>query len=252
MRIQQLDWDTEFFGFRVGRLIDVDRQHATACILQHVQNSGCRVVYVATETLQPDLAEHYVLTQVELELGFARWVEAAVGQDQRDLPFSGSPDTDTAAVSIEEYQGPADADLHKLALQAGWSSRFSLDPRFGRASFESLYAKWIQRSCSREIADVVLTASLGPVRIGFITGSLSLPKARVGLIAVDGDSRGLGVGRQLMEGFAALAFAAGCSALSVVTQAENVSAVRLYSRVGFEEVGRLHWYHIWSESGESA
>lgn len=250
MRILRLDWDTEFFGFPVGRLIDWGGRPSTACILQQVQNSGCRVVYVASETLQPDLAEHYVLTQVELELDSARWLETAVGQDQRDPPLPEPPDV--VSVSIEKHHGPPDGDLHRLALQAGWSSRFARDRRFGRASFESLYAKWIQRSCALEIADVVLTASVELNRIGFVTGSLSLPEARIGLLAVDSDSRGQGGGRRLVESFASLAFAAGCSALSVVTQAENVSALRLYSRVGFEEVGRLHWYHIWSEQGEPA
>lgn len=250
MRIQRLGWDTDLFGFPVGRMIDLDGQPSTACILRHVQKSGCRVVYVATETTQPDLAEHYVLTQVELELSSVRWFEAVVEQDHRDLPLTESPDA--VVVSIKKYQGPPDGDLHRLALQAGLSSRFARDPRFSRASFESLYAEWIQRSCALEIADAVLTASVGLTRIGFVTGSLSLPKARLGLLAVDGDSRGLGGGRRLVEGFASLAFATGCSALSVVTQAENVTALRLYSRIGFEEVGRLHWYHIWSEQGERA
>ena len=178
----------------------------------------------------------------------ARWLETAIDQVAPELSFSGQ--CDAGSVLINRHHGPADNELRMLALQAGWSSRFALDSHCGRAWYESLYTRWIERSCALEIADAVLTASLGQSRVGFVTGQLSAPVAGIGLLAVETESRGFGVGRRLIECFASLAIEAGCSGLSVVTQTENVSALRLYSRVGFEEVEQRHWYHIWSRAGE--
>lgn len=248
MRIQRLDWDTDFFGYPVGRLWDCDGAASSGCIQQCVRDSGCHVVYACFQALRPDLAEHYVLTQVELRLWLARWLEAAIDQATSELSFSGQ--CDAGSVLINRHHGPADNELRMLALQAGWSSRFALDSRFGRTSYESLYTRWIERSCALEIADAVLTATLGQSRVGLVTGQLGAPIAGIGLLSVETESRGVGVGRRLLECFASLAIEAGCLGLSVVTQAENVSALRLYSRVGFEEVRRRHWYHIWSNAGE--
>jgi dTDP-4-amino-4,6-dideoxy-D-galactose acyltransferase len=248
MRVQKLDWDSDFFGFPVGRLMEWGGQQSAQSILRLVRDSGCRVVYAASKSLQPGLETHYVLTQVELEMSFAHGPDSASARESgegREADLHG-----LTRVVIEKHRGPADAALRELARQAGWSSRFCVDKRFGRSTFKALYAKWIERSCSVEIADVVLTALLGQTRAGLVTGTLRPPMAKIGLIAVDSDSRGLGVGRLLMEQFASLAMEAGCSGLSVVTQAENVPAMRLYSRVGFEEVQRLHWYHVWNDSGE--
>ena len=37
---------------------------------------------------------------------------------------------------------------------------------------------------------------------------------------------------------------AGCTELAVVTQVQNLAAVRLYQSVGFLPFEMLHWYHI--------
>ncbi len=249
MFVQQLEWDSGLFGMPVGRLMDLEGQQSAESVLRQVRSSGCRVVYASSESLQPSLSNYYVLTQLKLQTSLAGCRDLLC--DQAAEKRRGVTPCCDSRVLIERHHGPADGALRTLALQAGWLSRFRLDSRFGSTAFERLYACWVERSCAREIADVVLTASLGSSKVGFVTARLSAPIAEIGLVAVDDQSRGLGVGRQLMEHVAALAMDAGCRGISVVTQAENVSAVRLYSRVGFEEVQRLHWYHLWCDSGDT-
>jgi ribosomal protein S18 acetylase RimI-like enzyme len=205
---------------------------------------------VATAEEKPDLSEHYVLTRVEQQRPLCNLGQSAIQQEGSE----GAGETPTAAggLVLQQHQGPADESLVQLALQAGWSSRFCVDSRFGRAAFEALNKRWIDRSCTHEIADVVLTASLGQGCVGLITATLKPPTAKICLIAVNGDAQGLGVGWQLMERVASLALEAGCESLTVVTQLQNAPATGLYGRVGFQQSQLMHWYHVWSDQGEMA
>ena len=248
MRIQVLEWDSQFFGYPVGRLLELNSTDSAQAVQECVRKSGCRVVYVGTTEEKPELSGHFVLTQVELQCSIRNsdeWVVQATRAE--DETQGAGPE-----LVLQSYLGSADESLVQLALQAGWSSRFCVDVRFGRAAFERLYATWIDRSCTRELADVVLTASLGQGWVGLVTAAFNPPTAKIGLIAVHREARGLGIGRHLMAKVARLAAASGCDRLSVITQTDNVPAIRLYERMGFQQSQLIHWYHIWSDREEKA
>lgn len=243
MRVQVLEWDSQFFGFPVGRLLELDSTDSTQAIQDSVRKSGCRVVYVGTAVEKPELSEHYILTQVKLHSSLREADQWSVLETQPE----GETEVAAPSLVLQPYEGTADESLVQLALQAGWSSRFCVDTRFGRAAFELLYATWIHRSCAQELADVVLTASLGQDRVGLVTAAFNPPTAQIGLIAVQSEARGLGIGRHLIAEVAKLAAASGCERLSVITQAENLPALRLYERMGFQQSQQMHWYHIWND-----
>lgn len=157
MRVQLLEWDSQFFGYPVGRLRELSRCDSAEAVQECVRKSGCHVVYVGTTAEKPELSEHYILTQVELHSSLREPDQWSV------LATQPVGETEGAAPSLvlQPYGGTADDSLVQLALQAGWSSRFCMDVRFGKAAFERLYATWIDRSCTGELADVVLTAGLG-------------------------------------------------------------------------------------------
>lgn len=62
-------------------------------------------------------------------------------------------------------------------------------------------------------------------------------QARLYSIAVDGRSQGKGVGAALLAAGVAPALQRGCSRLSLEVNVNNHSALRLYRRLGFTEVG---------------
>ncbi len=248
MRVQVLEWDSQFFGYPVGRLLELNSTDSAQAVQECVLKSGCRVVYVGTTEEKPELSGHFVLNQVELQCSLRNPEEWAVQATRAENETQATG----PELVLQSYLGSADESLVQLALQAGWSSRFCVDARFGQAAFERLYATWIDRSCTRELADVVLTASLGQGWVGLVTAAFNPPTAKIGLIAVHREARGLGIGRHLMAKVARLAAASGCDRLSVITQTDNVPAIRLYERMGFQQSQLIHWYHIWSDREEKA
>lgn len=146
-------------------------------------------------------------------------------------------------------RGPASEELLSLGLVAGEFSRFRVDPRFARSSFELLYRMWTERSARHEIADVVLVVGNSLVNLaGMITIALRPDAAEIGLVAVSSASRGLGAGGALMASAHAWMRRQGAQAARVVTQGANLPACGLYEKWGYSIASVSNVYHFWPGS----
>jgi ribosomal protein S18 acetylase RimI-like enzyme len=155
--------------------------------------------------------------------------------------------TGVPPIRIAEHPcGSASNAMKRLAIAAGDYSRFAVDPRFPAEAFQRLYETWIERSARREIAHVVLTALAGQDDVlGLVTIATAVEKCCIGLIAVDEAHRGAGVGRALMVAAQQWMQQHGGQVATVVTQADNVPACRLYEHCGYHVVQQDNTFHFW-------
>jgi ribosomal protein S18 acetylase RimI-like enzyme len=86
-----------------------------------------------------------------------------------------------------------------------------------------------------------------------------LPAAEILAVAVDADAGGRGVGRRVVDAATALLEARGVGEVKVVTGSDNVAALKLYARCGFEPRARIEVHEgtssevlVWSSSSHSA
>lgn len=149
-------------------------------------------------------------------------------------------------------KSPASEDLLTLGLVAGEFSRFRVDPRFPRSSFEVLYRLWTERSTLREIADTVLVVGEPHAKPdGMITIGLRHDSAEVGLVAVSAATRGLGVGGALMASAHSWMRQQDAQTARVVTQGANLPACALYEKWGYSISSVSSVYHFWPGLEES-
>ena len=106
---------------------------------------------------------------------------------------------------------------------------------------------WIRKECEGGAQKVFVAVSPEDRAIGYVTCHQEASGARgqIGLIAVDRKASGRGVGSCLilagLEWFAS----AGAGEVRVVTQGNNLSALRLYERQGFVARELQLWFHKW-------
>lgn len=118
------------------------------------------------------------------------------------------------------------ARLHGQAFRVGWDA----------AEFERLLANRLSRC---------LVATDGPsgAPIGFILLSGVAPETEILSVAVASARQGEGIAQRLVEAaFGALA-AEGFTTVFLEVEEGNVSALRLYARTGFREIGRRKGYY---------
>ncbi|MBL8861863.1 MAG: GNAT family N-acetyltransferase [Planctomycetes bacterium] len=234
-RLRILEWDSTFFGFRIGTLVGAPR-------------SADDVAQVVAEARAQDVACLYALCsaddQVAIESlagGGARFVDVR-------MTFERVLTSADAAASAGQIR-PATADdvpeLRALAATSHGSSRFYADRRFPRERCDALFAAWIERSCTGW-ADVVLVADEGSGVRGYTTGHARAGDlAEIGLVAVDARAQGRGLGHRLVTGTLAVLAARGARKATVVTQGRNVGAQRLYESIGFRTQSVQTWHHLW-------
>lgn len=220
--IEVLPWDSEFFGFRVGRLHgDALTPELAAEAKQWCRANAVSCLYFLgpAEPLDDPGGFYFVDERVT-----CRW-------DAQ--PVSGT------SPAVRPFEPNDLAALETIARSSHRDSRFYQDPQFERAHCDELYATWIRRSCQ----DAATTVFVGIYR-GRPAGYLTCKGNSIGLVAVAEGARGQGLGTQLVTAAQRHFLAAGAPFVEVVTQGRNQAARELYLRCGFRVVNSQYWYHL--------
>jgi len=237
-----LEWDTNFFGFRIGRLRGNTLTESK--IKQAETWSACNRIRCLYFLAHPDdmlttrLAEEHGFQLVDLRLTFECKITAPL-------------------LSMVDFLHPLLPEempaLERLARAGFTHSRFFHDTGFPRERAEALYEVWIKRDFQDPSSIVLVAASAGGSPHGFISCRLEPGQevASVGLIGVSAEGRGKGTGKALLNGALTWAGEHGATRLEVVTQGRNIAAQRLYQRGGFLIRFLELWYHKWYDINET-
>ena len=231
---EELPWDSSHFGFKVAAWRGVADASTVAAGMPGLRAAGMSLLYIfsARESSDPFPS---------IPLAGAQWVD-------RKVVYSREGIGDVHSGSLPVWSYPADepsAELKELAFASGAHSRFKVDPNMPVQCFETLYGTWIRRSTLREIADEVLVCGEAGSIQGMVTLRLEGAVARIGLIAVNAESRGKGVGTGLVRAAEAWAAQRGASRMDVATQGANLQACALYRRCGYQVSAAEDVYHLW-------
>lgn len=148
---------------------------------------------------------------------------------------------------VEHTASVVTDDLVKLSIEAGMSSRFSLDPKLRYDQYEAVYKAWIQNSVKHEAADIVLVAKVENNIAGLVTvkaGSGDIHSS-IGLLAVSPEHRRMGIGKSLVCAAFRWLINRGLPVCEVVTQANNVEARNLYESCGGLLAKSSVDFHFW-------
>lgn len=230
-----LPWDSEFFGFRIGRANGARLDAAALTrLLAWSAEERLRCLYFFGDgndraTLDQAHAGGFKFVDVRVELA---------------VPLRNGAPTELP----ERVRVATAADLPALetiARAAHTDTRFSKDAGFPTDRAAELYARWIRRDF-REHEVLAWDAPAGGAA-GYVSCQLNAATraGRIGLIGVAADLQGRGAGRTLVEGALRRFAQAGCTEARVVTQACNLAAQRLYQAHGFRTAETHATFHRW-------
>ena len=233
-----LDWDSKFFDHRIARVLG-DKLWGEQALKIEEWSSGHHVdclYFLAraddAETIR--IAESSGFAMVDIRVTFQ--INPLIsGAKRSEAPIIGE---------FEDRDLPA---LQSLARTLYTDTRFFNDPHFSRQKAQHLYSTWITLECQGRAQQVLVARSLTREPVGYISCHLKPDsgQGQIGLVGVSPETSGKGIGRALV--LAALDWFAvqGANEVKVVTQANNLSAQRLYQRCGFLTTEVQIWYHKW-------
>jgi ribosomal protein S18 acetylase RimI-like enzyme len=236
--IDLLLWDSEFFGIRIGRSrISRLTPESTSRLFEQCQEQQIECLYFLADHNDPitsQLAEANGFRFVDVRLTYACSLE------ERQI----TPRLNNHSVRLcQETDLPT---LEAIARTSFRLSRFYFDPGFSSEICDRLYITWVHAS-ARDYAQAFLVAEGEDGPLGFITchhqpGQIA---GEIGLVGIAETARRTGIGQSLIEQALAWFANRGTKSVTVVTQARNIPAQRLYQRCGFLTEQVQLWYHRW-------
>ena len=235
---QFLEWDSQFFGVRIARALD---GRLTPDLAQAVLNWCCenriKCVYFLADSDDPAtirLAEANLFQLMDNRVTLT----AKIG-----LPEP--PGVMDQRLIIKPVEYAEMAALRQIARMSHRMTRFYVDTRFPPKRADALYETWLTQCCDNEAARVLVAHQNGEIAgyIGCVNNGS--PSGQIALLAVAQAFQGQGIGRALVA--AGLQWFQGerLERVSVVTQARNIAALRVYEQNGFMVSQVQFWYHRW-------
>ena len=233
MNIEKLNWDTEFFGYEIGKVtlkgFAIEQYEG---FLEKATKSKMRLIYVFP------LDRISVKTLLDCKIPL---VDTKVTFEKADFISFKSVNNIKSYDSNEKF-----GSIQKLALLSGEYSRYRIDKNFSNNEYGRLYSEWIIRSINKEIASDVIIYKKGDLIKGFVSYKMiNNIKIVVGLIAVDKTEHGQGIGKVLMQAVENIAFQQGIKKILVSTQFKNEQALRFYKSCGYKIIEQQEIFHLW-------
>ena len=200
-----LEWDSIFFGFPVASIkVGAGNENEVKTELDKFLNSGCKLIYIFSKN--PLDLSGYHSCMVDRKRSYV--LKTPIFMENVTHP-----------VKIEH-----NAELlYELAYQAGVHSRYKCDSHISEETFERLYRIWIDNSVNKGFADYVLAIIDEDKAVGFITARKNANQLSIGLIATDKESRGKGIGTNLIQEIVNIGAIENLQ-VEVTTQADNLPA----------------------------
>ncbi len=232
--IEHLQWDSDFFGYKVVRVIfDENGLWKYDYIIDEIKETNVRLTYLYSPPSARELNDRIVSS-------------GGILVDKKTIFIKSAEKHTTFNNRISEWnKSKPNQKLVNLALNAGIYSRFFLDNNFSNNEYERLYTKWLLKSVSGELALKTIIAKNEREITGFITLGKNNMRADIGLVSVDPFFRGKGIGSDLVKYADNLSFNMGFDQIGVVTQLDNVNACKLYTHCGFKIDSITDVYHLW-------
>jgi dTDP-4-amino-4,6-dideoxy-D-galactose acyltransferase len=237
--VERLDWDSKFFGARMGRIVPAGEAAASPVVtrltLARARNEGFDHVILRLSAGDFDgmrAAESAGMSLVDVAIDLARPAEGC---------------------ELGEVRAGTEDDLpwaRDLAGRAFVHSRFFSDPFFSLEQGKAFHREWVKNLWGG-LATHLLVAVADGRNAGFIACSQNGNEGRIVLIATDERARGRGIGRALVHGALTKLAASGAETVRVKTQASNIAALNLYERSGFAIAASELTYSWASNEGHS-
>lgn len=228
MEITQLKWDTDFFGYKVGKISLNDNDLDENLLL----SNDFKLIYLfSNEPLSEALVKKHNLFLSDEKIDLITSVS--------NLTFNNFENENLVELTL------LDDNLLDLTFQSGHFSRFKIDSNFKNNEFERLYTAWIEQSITHKNADKVIGFLLNNKVVGFITFVLKNNMFDIGLIAVNEQYRSLKIGKQLLAYVFNYSVSKNVDFVTVTTQNNNQGALNFYLKNSFSINQTTYIYHLW-------
>lgn len=244
--IKHLDWDTQHYGIKMGKVLPFITPEASPHIKENIKTAQSLLDDLLSQARQSQYSYLSVLVHPQDSVG--QHILARAGFELMDTTVLYSLDlqnrvTYHQAVDKIKIRPAVDADLDQLQKMAVLCfgernnniNRFNSDPFLDQEKVKDLYRKWMYNSLGgRNMADVVFVAEYQGNIAGFVTLKLDKKnnKAEIPLNAVNPEYKGLGIYKQMIDFALDYLQNKKCRTVEIWTHVTNFAVHKTWQKLG--------------------
>ena len=237
--IEVLDWDSEFFDCRIGRVnAESLALEQLEEILAQAQCLKINCLYYLDNTNNSKLSSEFI-ARGALAVSRRVRLKHTLGQVTRSY---------CNACEIRQYKIEYLQAIRRITADCYHQSRFYQDEHFSVEHCRKLYDHWVVKDCNDDQTQVFVAIDHQKVA-GYITCKLGdFRTGQISLLGVSPVCRGKQIGRSLIHHALDWFAKNHCQEVNVITQEDNVAAMRVYQACGFVCHQTGQWYHFWPKN----
>ena len=230
--VEFLPWDSDFFGFRIGRVLPGPFDAAAIDNWRRSQHIRC--LYYLAEL--GDIQSIHAAEKMGLRL-----------MDIRTTFFLPLPHPAHINREILVRQAKPDdlPDLLSISTGIFCNARFYQDPNFSTRQVDQMYNRWLENHFFQSNTCVWVAEDEDGIH-GFTSVETTPEKiVRLSLTGVHPSARRRGTAKAIKNFIIDYYSQAGFSGLESITQGRNRSLISINFSFGFKLVHQQLWYHGW-------
>lgn len=238
-KIEYLEWDSNFFGIRVGRIVVEDESlfDTADFLLQAEQNFDLIYVLSYDKMLSPTKVVSGKLTLKEIMLTLS-------------MPFN-KKNFKTGyynfRTSLTDHELK---ECYRISEQTSIVSRFYSEPLVGEEKTKLLYRKWIDSALDRSFSDGIFLQKEDDETIGIHLIKTDTVN-RVGHFTLTGVNPMLkrkGIGKNLwMQAYAYWAQEGNIDTIKSPFSFKNIESLNFHLKMGFNKVEEIKYIYHWTK-----
>jgi putative wavS protein len=225
MNIKYLQWDSDFFNKKIGELSP---------------NEAIKVPFNLTQDYDLIIIKKNQDFSCEID-GYEKTFEETKILFEKKLSFD---NINEIIIEDTDFQNKPPEDFYDLAYESGKYSRFKLDLNL-KNKFQDIYKKWVDNSLNKTFAEKVFYIHSEDTINGFVTLQRDGNTAKIGLIAVNPNFQGKGIGTKLLQAAEYYAIKNNMDKMLIPTQKENILACNFYKKNGYSVKEETIIKHYW-------
>jgi ribosomal protein S18 acetylase RimI-like enzyme len=238
--IEWLEWDSNFFGLRIGKKVIKDFEHDFNPDGFHEEaKRNYDLVYIMSfnKLISPEKFHSIDIELIDIQI-------------EMSMPFKPLQGHDFNILS-----SPTDQELiecYRIAEEVSSVSRFSKEPLIGISKAKSLYRAWVDNAIEKKIADGILIHKSNEFIKGIHIVKTDLTKnaGYCSMIGVKKEDAHKGIGKALWEQARRYWTAQkNIEKCHVVFSLTNIQSMQFHINIGFNSIEEIRYIYHYRNNG---
>ena len=237
IKIEPLEWDTNYFKARCGKVVIKDEE----ATFFHFEEMKKDYEFISIQNIDNNIRMNKKIA----ENTNAYLVDINV-QFEKKLPKNGEQTQSKEHYRVVAANEISEEILSEMRVEEDdfAFSKFVCDPELKKRNGYLVYKEWLKNACTEKDKYFIIHFAEGKVG-AYMLFNIDDAIGKVEIVKVNRENQGQHIATEMMNEVENFLVSRNTKKFIVGTQLNNIPAMNLYHSLGFKETSRTSVFHLW-------